>query len=63
MALEFGNTEIRADIFSRRIILFVFEKNVTEVNVASRCKAVSQTHTICNIGVCQIVCCSICWKV
>jgi hypothetical protein len=33
MALEFGNTEIRGDIFSRRIILFVFEENVAEVNL------------------------------
>ena len=58
MALEFGNTEIRADIFSSRTMMFVFEEDSTKVNVASRCKAVSQKHTICNTGVCLSVCCS-----
>jgi hypothetical protein len=49
MALEEANKEINGDIFSRRTQLFVFEENVTEINESSRCKAVSQTHTICNL--------------
>jgi hypothetical protein len=69
MALEGGNTEINGDIFSRHTQLFVIEENVTEINESSPSKAVSQTHTICNRGVClyaecpkqSAVCSNILW--
>ena len=56
MALAVGNTEICGDIFSRHTLLFVFKKDVKEDNESSRSKAVSQTHTICNLGVCLCAC-------
>jgi len=56
IATETGNTEICADIFSLRTQLFVFEEDLKEYNGSSRNKVVSQTHTICNLGVCLCVC-------
>ena len=38
--------------------LFVFGGDVTEINESNRNKVVSQTHTICNLGVCVCVCVS-----
>jgi len=52
MALGAGNKEINGDMFSRRTQLYVFEENVTLFNVASRINVVSQTHTVCNLGMC-----------
>jgi len=58
MALAVGNTEICGDIFSSHTQQFEFKKDVKEDNESSRRKAVSQTHTICNLGVCLFACCS-----
>jgi hypothetical protein len=68
-ALEEGNKEIKRDIFSRRIQVFVSETDVREINESSRSKAVSQTPTIRNLGVClsaecpelSAVCSNILW--
>jgi hypothetical protein len=43
--------------------MFVFEEDLAENDESSRSTAVSQTHTICNIGVCLSVYCSNWWKV
>ena len=50
MTLETGNTEVCGDVYSRFTLLY--EVEVTVVNVARRSNELSQTHTICNIGVC-----------
>ena len=55
---------IAGDIFSCRAQLCELE--VTVVNVENRSNDLSQTHTICNLGVCVSVClpaCSNLWKV
>jgi hypothetical protein len=69
MALEAGNTKICRDIFQRGTQLYVSDEDETEINESRRSKAVSQTHTICNLGVylsaeCQkisAVCSNIFW--
>jgi hypothetical protein len=54
--LEEGNIEIYGDIISRGSQQF--EEQETAVNESRRSKAVSLTHTICNLGVCLSLCCS-----
>jgi len=56
MTLEEGNK----DIIYRRTQLLLFEEDVTEINVPSRSKSVSQTHTICNLRVGLSVYLSVC---